>query len=108
MTGAQIVTAAQQLYNEETGDYIPSTYLQARLNDLKARVEVRTRVYRVSNAQNLTDSTRTYILPAGWFALRRRTGVCVTPARRGRTQRPKREEVQERSAGRLRAEPAHP
>ncbi len=78
MTGTQILTAAQALYNEETGDFIPTTYLQARLNEIKARVEVRTRVYRVTNTQALTDSTRTYQLPAGWFALRRRIGVRVT------------------------------
>jgi len=76
MTRDELVAAAQQLYNEETGDFVSLTFFQTRLNEIKRRVEVRTRVYRVSSTQNLPNS-RTVIVPAGWFAFRRKGGVLV-------------------------------
>jgi len=77
MNRGTIVTAAQAIINEETGDFIPATYLQARYNEAKSRLERRTRCYPVASAFNLTDSTRLYILPAGIFAIRRH-GVIVS------------------------------
>jgi len=71
MNRGTIVTAAQAIYNEETSDSIPSTYLQARYNEAKSRLERRTRCHPVKSTFDLTLSTRIYILPAGMFAIRK-------------------------------------
>jgi len=71
MNRGTIVTAAQAIYNEETGDFISEAYLQARYNEAKGRIERRTLFYRVAETITVTASTAYTIMPAGMFAIRR-------------------------------------
>jgi len=71
------VARAQAWYNEETGDSISTTFLQNAYDDVQREVAEETLCYPVSTTTNLTDSTRTLILPAGLFAIRRK-GIFTT------------------------------
>jgi hypothetical protein len=78
MTRAVAVARAQALYNEETGDFISTTFLQNAYDDVQREVAMETLCHPTSWTLDLLEGQRLVVLPSRMFAIRRK-GV-TTPS----------------------------
>ncbi len=69
MNAGTLTDRAQQLYNEETGNFLTDTLALSLLNYSKAEVEKETLCLPKSSTSNLTADTAYVIVPAGMFAI---------------------------------------